>query len=127
MSLTVPNAEWLKEHAGKQAVSGSIPGGGIHYHFEFFAYFSLITTRRCVKQRTRHRVLRRTIMDVKPLFHYHISFLTQHLWCCVDNIVQKYRPAKTKQRLAECAHEHSAYKEKTFDDFAGCVVNKLVE
>ena len=37
MSLTVPIAEWLEGHTGKQGVAGSIPGGGIHYHFEFFA------------------------------------------------------------------------------------------
>ena len=40
MSLTVPRAEWLEGHAGKQVVAGSIPGGGTHYHFDFFAYGS---------------------------------------------------------------------------------------
>ena len=25
----------VEGHAGKQGVAGSIPGGGIHYHFEF--------------------------------------------------------------------------------------------
>ena len=34
MSLTVPMVEWLEEHAGKQGVAGSIPGGSMHYHFE---------------------------------------------------------------------------------------------
>ena len=29
-------AEWLEQHAGKQGVAGSIPGGGIYFHFEFF-------------------------------------------------------------------------------------------
>ena len=37
MSLSLPIAEWLEGHAGKQGVAGSIPGGGIHYHFEIFA------------------------------------------------------------------------------------------
>ena len=30
MSLTVPIADWLEGHAGKQRVTGWIPGGGIH-------------------------------------------------------------------------------------------------
>ena len=38
MSLTVPIAEWLEQRAGKQGVAGSIPGGVIYFHFEFFAY-----------------------------------------------------------------------------------------
>ena len=46
MSLTVPIVEWLDGHAGKQCVAGSIPGGGRHYHFEFFAYGTLFTSRR---------------------------------------------------------------------------------
>ena len=33
-------AKWLERHAGKQWVAGSIPGGGIYFHFEIFAYFS---------------------------------------------------------------------------------------
>ena len=37
MSISLPIAEWLERHAGKQGVTGSIPGGGIHYHFEIFA------------------------------------------------------------------------------------------
>ena len=36
MSLSLSIAEWLEGHAGKQGVVGSIPGGGIHYHFENF-------------------------------------------------------------------------------------------
>ena len=43
---TAPIAESLEGHAGKQGVAGSIPGGGILYHFEFFAYIPLITARR---------------------------------------------------------------------------------
>ena len=35
MSFTVPIAEWLERNAGKQGVAGSIPGGGIYFHFEF--------------------------------------------------------------------------------------------
>ena len=46
MSVTVPIAEWLEGDAGKQEVAGSLPGGGIHYHFEFFAYGTLFTSRR---------------------------------------------------------------------------------
>ena len=46
MSLTVPIAEWLERHSGKQGVTGSIPGGGIHYYFEFFAYETLFISRR---------------------------------------------------------------------------------
>ena len=46
MSSTAPIAEWLEGYAGKQGVAGSIPGGGIHYHFAFFAYIPLITSRR---------------------------------------------------------------------------------
>ena len=38
MSSTVPIAGWLEGFAGKQGVACSIPGGGIHFHFEFFAY-----------------------------------------------------------------------------------------
>ena len=37
MWISLPIAEWLEGHAGKQGVAGSIPGGGIHYHFEIFA------------------------------------------------------------------------------------------
>ena len=29
-------AEWLEVHAWKQGITGSIPGGGRDYHFEFF-------------------------------------------------------------------------------------------
>ena len=48
MSSTAPIAERLKRHvhAGKQGVAGSMPGGGLHYHFEFFASVPLITARR---------------------------------------------------------------------------------
>ena len=31
MSISLPIAEWLEGHAGKQGVAGSIPGGGIHF------------------------------------------------------------------------------------------------
>ena len=37
MSLTGSVAEWLESHARKPVVVGSIPGGGIHFQFEFFA------------------------------------------------------------------------------------------
>ena len=37
MSISLPIAEWLEGHARKQGVAGSIPGGGIHYHFEIFS------------------------------------------------------------------------------------------
>ena len=37
MSIFLLIAESLGGHAGKQGVAGSIPGGGIHYHFEIFA------------------------------------------------------------------------------------------
>ena len=36
MSLTVPTAEWLEGHAGKQGVTDSIPGGGTYDNFDFF-------------------------------------------------------------------------------------------
>ena len=39
MSSTAPIVEWLEGHAGKQGVAASIPGGGIHYHFEFSLIF----------------------------------------------------------------------------------------
>ena len=39
MSLTVPKAEWLERHAGKQGIAGSIPGRGIYFYFESFADF----------------------------------------------------------------------------------------
>ena len=42
MLTSLPIAEWLEGHAGKRGVAGSIPGGGIHYHF---LKFSL--TERC--------------------------------------------------------------------------------
>ena len=41
MLISLPIAEWLEGHAGKQGVAGLIPGGGIHYHFEIFAYGTL--------------------------------------------------------------------------------------
>ena len=44
--LSVRIAKWLECHAGEQGVAGSNPGGDIHHHFEFFAYFPLITARR---------------------------------------------------------------------------------
>ena len=46
MSISLPIAEWLEGHAGKQGVAGSIPGGGIHYHFEILANGTLFTSRR---------------------------------------------------------------------------------
>ena len=46
MSISLPIAEWLEGHAGKQGVAGSIPGGGIPYHFEIFANGTLFTSRR---------------------------------------------------------------------------------
>ena len=46
MLLTVPIGEWLEGHAGKQGVIGSIPGGGIYYHFQFFAYGKLFYDKR---------------------------------------------------------------------------------
>ena len=45
MSPTAPIAEWLEGHAGKRGVAGSIPGGGINYHFEFLAYIPLMTAQ----------------------------------------------------------------------------------
>ena len=46
MSISLPIAEWLEGHAGKQGVAGSIPGGGINYHFKIFANGTLFTSRR---------------------------------------------------------------------------------
>ena len=46
MSLTVLITEWLEQHAEKQGVAGSIPGACIHFRFEFFAYFPLLTVGR---------------------------------------------------------------------------------
>ena len=46
MSTSLPLAEWLEGHAGKQGVAGSIPGGDIHDHFEIFANGTLFTSRR---------------------------------------------------------------------------------
>ena len=46
MSISLPIAEWLEGHAGKQGVAGSIPGGGIHYHFGIFANGMLFTSQR---------------------------------------------------------------------------------
>ena len=45
MSISLPMADWLEGHAGKQGVAGSIPRGGIHYHFEIFANGTLFTSR----------------------------------------------------------------------------------
>ena len=39
MSSTAKIAEWLEGHAGKQGVAGSILGGGILYHFDFFRVY----------------------------------------------------------------------------------------
>ena len=46
MSLTVPTAEWLERHVGKQGVAGSTPGGNMYFHFEVFAFFPFLTARR---------------------------------------------------------------------------------
>ena len=46
MLLSVPIAEWLEGHARGRGVAGSIPGGGIYHHFEFFRLLPLITARR---------------------------------------------------------------------------------
>ena len=43
MSISLPIAEWLEGHAGKQGVAGSIPGWGMHYHFDNFAKGKLFT------------------------------------------------------------------------------------
>ena len=45
MSISLPIAEWLEGHAGKQGVASSIPGGGIHYHFEIFANGTLFRAK----------------------------------------------------------------------------------
>ena len=34
MSISLPIAEWLEGHTGKEGVAGSNPGGGIHYHLK---------------------------------------------------------------------------------------------
>ena len=44
MSISLPIAEWLEGHARKQGVAGSIPGGGMHYHFEIFVNGTLFTS-----------------------------------------------------------------------------------
>ena len=46
MSISLPTADWLEGHAGKEGVAGSIPGGGIYYHFEIFANGTLFTSQR---------------------------------------------------------------------------------
>ena len=46
MLLTVPIAELVEGHAGKKMVAGSITGPGINYHFGFFAYGTVFTSRR---------------------------------------------------------------------------------
>ena len=45
MSLTVPIAEWLERHAGKQGVPSSITGGGTYFHTKFWACFQLLTVQ----------------------------------------------------------------------------------
>ena len=45
-SSTARIVEWLEGNADKRGIAGSNPSGGINYHFEFFAYFPLITARR---------------------------------------------------------------------------------
>ena len=45
VQYALPRAEWLERHAGKQVVIGSIPGGGTYFHFEFCAFFPLLTAR----------------------------------------------------------------------------------
>ena len=52
MSITVPIAEWLEGHAGKQWVTGSIPGGGINHDFDFFAYGTLFKSRQMISSMT---------------------------------------------------------------------------
>ena len=44
--LTVSVAEWSEWYTGKQGVAGSIPGGGIYFHFEFIAYFPSLKAQR---------------------------------------------------------------------------------
>ena len=56
MSLTFPIAEKLERHAGKQEVAGSIPDGGIYFHFEFFAYFPLLTAREVYTNEIKHNI-----------------------------------------------------------------------
>ena len=45
-SSSGPIAEWLEWRARKQGVHGSNPLGGTYFHFEFFAYFPLLTILR---------------------------------------------------------------------------------
>ena len=35
-------------HSLKQWVAGSIPGRGIYFHFEYFAYFPLSSAQQCI-------------------------------------------------------------------------------
>ena len=37
MSISLPIAEWLEDTLESKGVAGSIPGGGIHYHFEILS------------------------------------------------------------------------------------------
>ena len=46
VSLIVPIVKLWERHTGKQGVAGSIPCGGIHFHFEFFVYFPFHTARQ---------------------------------------------------------------------------------
>ena len=56
MLLTVPKAQWLERHAGKQGVAGSIPGRGIYFHLEMFAYFPLLTVGKAYTNEIKHDI-----------------------------------------------------------------------
>ena len=53
MSISLPIAEWLGGHAGNQGVAGSIPGEGIHYHFEIFAKATFTPDARPIPAHSR--------------------------------------------------------------------------
>ena len=56
MSTSLPIAEWLAGHSGKQGVAGSIPGEGIHYHFEIFYNVNLFTSRTKHTNEIKHDI-----------------------------------------------------------------------
>ena len=56
MSLTIPISKSLEQHAGKQGGAGSIPGGGIYFHFEFSLIFRCSQLVEAYTNKIKHNI-----------------------------------------------------------------------
>ena len=78
MSISLPIADWLEGHAGKQGVAGSISGGGIHYHFEFFANGPFFTKKKVIPAKTIQ--MKSSMMFIQSSGWTEIDLILKQIW-----------------------------------------------